>query len=609
MTDDEPGHKPISVRGVKSEGMSPAFLIGMLGIGLLALSSIAGLFFAFTHFGTTTDQPLSSTLEPYQGGGPLSNSREPDNKKSVDPIDPDPAPLIGKKEPMSPTPAVGSEDTFDVLRLVSLEYWLDGQKYPRDHSLPPYIPLLASRNKGAREVAALSAVWEIYVWEYPRAFDRSVASAKRVIAMTLPFANVPPLPTSPTPPKVPTNLKIALAQAMRDGTLSAYQNANFPQLVFKEKDPDHIDDLFQSSADVSQVKLNINKMQAVLWNRAEALAKTNTRTDNSREDDIEVRAVFGSENNWGTMTVRNKSTTALQHFTLAVTAPTKKLPPGNPGLDLVLGMGVTTAARGSDSERNFTAGANLAGSVVNERAIWAMPVRRFIHVPKLAPGVTLKVQVFSSEADFVKTESAAYSIWANGIAIENRGLPEYDEAKKRYAAKQPPAGWRACKLSTINCGVWLPNSANRPEVSTFDIPQQKIQNLKFRACQVRVRSNGGSIYHAVFVTADPFTAIGDNDRVRIDWLRDLLVKIDRGKISGEKILELGRLEGREFVIESTMTVKRYRVYIVQNQFFCVFIEGTKEHVQSKDANIFFDSLTLPENLTGPIKEKDPPKAK
>ena len=67
-------------------------------------------------------------------------------------------------------PAVAaSEELWKVLQLISLEYELNYQKVPRNHSLPPYVPLMSSKTARVREVASLSARWEIDVWDVQKA--------------------------------------------------------------------------------------------------------------------------------------------------------------------------------------------------------------------------------------------------------------------------------------------------------------------------------------------------------------------------------------------------------------------------------------------------------
>ena len=96
---------------------------------------------------------------------------------------------------------------------------------------------------------------------------------------------------------------------------------------------------------------------------------------------------------------------------------------------------------------------------------------------------------------------------------------------------------------------------------------------------------------------------------RIEWLRDFLQETTKGKISGEKLLELGRMEGKEFLIERSKAVTRYRVYMFVNKYFMVSITGTKAQVESKDANTFLDSYTIPVMFTGVIETKETPKEK
>jgi hypothetical protein len=67
-----------------------------------------------------------------------------------------------------------------------------------------------------------------------------------------------------------------------------------------------------------------------------------------------------------------------------------------------------------------------------------MPVRVFVHLPKLAPGAVCEVNVFRTSAEFAKTESATYSVWAPGVSIEGRTLPGYKAAQEEMRALLAP---------------------------------------------------------------------------------------------------------------------------------------------------------------------------
>jgi hypothetical protein len=356
---------------------------------------------------------------------------EPDrpSKKPAPPPEPDhrskePDPFLGPGV-ISENPVVDPEGAWKVLTLVSLEYTLGDTTHPRDHSLAPYVPLLASLNPGVREVAALSATWELGVADLTR---RAQGARAR------------------TEPRVPPELWAALDKAKRDGALASYEKADFwydVKPVFNDSDVDWLTAVYQNFAKNKQLELVLAKMQAIMWHRAEALAKTMVKSKSDRESDVEVKGIFEFGERWGSVSVRNKSASDLEHITLSVTAVKEPPPPGNPGRDAVLGSGLSVAARGIDPARNAALGVNMAGAYANYRDASAMPMRRIVHVGKLAPGEECAVELFPYPLAFAETKSAGYSLWADGVTREGRLLPGYDAAKetlrlRQEEAKKPP---------------------------------------------------------------------------------------------------------------------------------------------------------------------------
>jgi hypothetical protein len=337
--------------------------------------------------------------------------------------------------------AVASEDAWKVLTLVSLEYSLDGKNHLRSHDRLLYLPLLLSHNAGARDVAALSYEWERDVWALKEAHNRRVESVENFIGARTP--RPPGAGPDPTQLTDPPELKSAFAQAVKAGALAAFQGAKFwpeAQRAFDEKHRENIAEMFKTSANYYRVQVHLARMQVILWDRAEALAKATANGDNARGDDIQVKGVFETGKKWGTVTIRNRSNSDLEHITLAVKAPVKPLGPGSPGMDFVLGAGVSAASGENNPAKNKDAGNQLADSVADDREFRSMPVRVFVHVPKLAPGSECEVRVFRTSMEFAKTQSAAYSLWAAGVTVEGRPLPGYDAAQAAMRARAGAGG-------------------------------------------------------------------------------------------------------------------------------------------------------------------------
>jgi hypothetical protein len=327
-----------------------------------------------------------------------------------------------------------------VLQLISLEYELNYQKVPRDHSLTPYVPLMSSKTDRVREVAALSAKWEIDVWDVHKAFKNRVDKVEGFLGVPTPRpANAKP---DPVQPDIPAPVKAALAKAEVDGVLATYDKIDsHVKTVADESKGGNVGAMSQSSAEFYRIQLVVAMKQSVLWNKAESLAKSAANGANTRGDDVVVKGVFEPGKTWGTVILRNKSTTDLEHVTFTLTAPTKAMPPGSPALDFFLGAGVVGAGKpnadANDPEAIVEAlktGFTLKDAVANDRAFREMPARVFVHIPKLAAGKECEVRLFRSSAEFAKTSAATYSVWADGVAAEGKALPGYEEAKNNKTA-------------------------------------------------------------------------------------------------------------------------------------------------------------------------------
>lgn len=335
-----------------------------------------------------------------------------------------------------------SKELWKVLQLVSLEYELNYQKVPREHALLPYVPLMSSTTGRVREVAALSARWEITVWDVQKAAKEREASVSKGVFGGIPVPRPAGAMPAPVQPETPASVEAALAKAEGDGMLLAYKMIDrHVKEVADEKEDGDIGKMSQASAEFYRTQLVVALKQAVLWNKAESLARSVANGDNTRGNDIDVRGVFEPGKTWGTVILRNKSAADLDHVTFTLLAPTLAMPPGNPALDFFLGAGVVGAGK-SNADVNdpdaivasLKAGFNLKNAVANYRAYREMPVRVFVHVPKLAAGKECEVRLFRTSAEFAKTHSATYSVWAERVAIRGKPLPGYEEAKNNKAA-------------------------------------------------------------------------------------------------------------------------------------------------------------------------------
>ena len=173
--------------------------------------------------------------------------------------------------------------------------------------------------------------------------------------------------------------------------------------------------------------------------------------------------------------------------------------------------------------------------------------------------------------------------------------------------KEVPAGWKEYKPKN---GAFLPDSVGESKENNPIVQPKKIPTLRLNVTELTAEAKGGPTYTASVIDANPLTALAvagkGTTSERIDWFRDFLQESANGKISGQKPIKLGRLEGKEFLIERPKGVTRYRVYMFVNKYFMVSVTGTKAQVESKDALTFLDSYTIPIAFTGvlPNNEKD-----
>jgi hypothetical protein len=316
------------------------------------------------------------------------------------------------------SPPPNADEVSGLLGLISLQYTLGRTWHDRGYQLQPYLPFLRSTSPDEREVAALAATWEVDAWLLAE------ADHLRVQAVPLPFGN------SDEPKGAGGNAQVhnALNQAVRDGATSAYTRAAFWPAAAHTFDVTRrhgVSGMAETSANFYLAQLFVVRMQEILWDRAEELARNTSKGDNSRVNDVVVNGVFSNGRKWGTVTVTNQSPTVLSDVTVACFAPVKPSPKHPAGWDIFLGMAVGSASGDDDVASAFNTGRSLAFGSAAFDAYNDLPVRSFVHVAKLPAGMTLEFHFFANPLMFGRTHHAVYSLWAKGIAIERKPLPNY----------------------------------------------------------------------------------------------------------------------------------------------------------------------------------------
>ena len=163
---------------------------------------------------------------------------------------------------------------------------------------------------------------------------------------------------------------------------------------------------------------------------------------------------------------------------------------------------------------------------------------------------------------------------------------------------KPPEGWKAFQHKTNAFSCWLPAEKGIERENFKDKSPMKGMTLRFAS--ITYQPTNGPLYEAGTVTVMPYA--GEFTKLkaveRVDILRNIFVEASGGKASGEKELKIGRVPGREFVIEGGNSVSKNRIYQYVDRFFFMAVTGTKEQVEAKNSTIFLDSYKIPDRYTG-----------
>jgi hypothetical protein len=127
--------------------------------------------------------------------------------------------------------------------------------------------------------------------------------------------------------------------------------------------------------------------------------------------------------------------------------------------------------------------------------------------------------------------------------------------------------------------------------------------LKVNISQLEM--NGGPTFNAGTVRVPPTLLRKIPIQERIEIFRDGFVKEVQGTIEKEKEIKQGRLTGREYLIMTGKSPARLRLFAFGSRIYRVMVLGTKEQVDSKDAETFLNSYQLPAAATVGTKGKLP----
>lgn len=161
--------------------------------------------------------------------------------------------------------------------------------------------------------------------------------------------------------------------------------------------------------------------------------------------------------------------------------------------------------------------------------------------------------------------------------------------------KAPPDGWKEVSggYRKLAYSVWMPGDLKVDEKESSIVSPKFGQIRVFRSvCQRK----DGMLFAAGQINLPP-KLVKERPKVRQDLLRDLFLEEVGGKLVEEKNVKLDTMAGKEYLAKTPDGLARYRLFGTGVQMFRVLVVGTKEQVESKDTDLFFESFKrTPERL-------------
>jgi hypothetical protein len=153
--------------------------------------------------------------------------------------------------------------------------------------------------------------------------------------------------------------------------------------------------------------------------------------------------------------------------------------------------------------------------------------------------------------------------------------------------KTPPDGWREVSggYKNLAYSVWMP-ADTKLDAKESSIVSKFGQIRVFRSvCQRK----DGMMFAAGQINLPP-TLVKESPKVRQAFFRESFLEEFDAKLVEEKNVKLGTMSGKEYTATTPKGLARYRLFGTGVQMFRVVVTGTKEQVESKDTDIFFDSF-------------------
>jgi hypothetical protein len=350
------------------------------------------------------------------------------------------------------TATASDEARSRVLSLVSLEYQLDGKQTPRTHDAASYLPSLTSGNIAVIEVAALSVYWERYALEMIAKDRARMAAADNFFGgvglVTGGASGKQGIDIDQQRKELDIKMQGPFQQAAKKGALAAYKKANVLDATaqgFQSGIRDLVPNGLQATADFYAAQAKLAKMQDVLWNRAEALAKGGASSRQLGGEDVEITIRLGKGKE--TIVVHNKSLRDLHHVTLAAVGPDRPTRTPNTPADQTLG-GLAVLMGGEEDAQKILKGAvNQAAAVRDYEAVRSRPMRVFLHVANLPAGKEMETHFRFLASDVAKGYLGKFSLWTDEGSIEGQPIGGFDELRAtiRKNRAKGPAGQKAAQ--------------------------------------------------------------------------------------------------------------------------------------------------------------------
>jgi hypothetical protein len=338
------------------------------------------------------------------------------------------------------------EESSRVLSLVSLEYKLGREKVPRSRDPQSYLRAIGSGDRPVVEVAALSMFWERYALEYAALSRERMASVDDLIGgmgLLTPGGRGPNPEIERQRKDFDARLKGPLQQAIRQGALAAFEKKDVlsvPSRGFEEEIRGGLAHALDVQANYYAVQRDLAKMQEVLWDRAEQLAKDRAKSGSLGSSDVAV--ILRVEPPRLTIALQNKSSRDLHHVTLGATGVEHPRKPTNPRADLALGAGAAALGGEENARKIARSGLNQASAVQDYEAVMGRPTRIFLHLADLPAGKEVSTSFRFLPADAEKGKLGKFSLWTDEGSVEQSeigGIPELLELFKKNRAKNQVA--------------------------------------------------------------------------------------------------------------------------------------------------------------------------